>query len=263
MTTALVLIALVLLALLLAVGNYALRQRAERKQRGWFRPWPIPKVSVEAFDPAFRTDDLGPTVDTEVRFIGRGLLDVPGGTSDTEAWILAILAKRARRLFEFGTCTGKTAYLWARNSPEGAEVITLTLPPGEAQRIAAGAGDDPQAIKAAAEESAFTRFLYSGTEAEHKIVQLYGDSKAFDETPYLDSCDLVFIDGSHAYSYVRSDSQKALRMLRPGGILLWHDYRGRQRAAGVFRALNELARRLPLVHLAGTSLIAYRRPREE
>jgi predicted O-methyltransferase YrrM len=260
MTVALIIINLVLLAALLAVGNYALRQRAERKQQGRFRPWPIPKVSIEAFDESFQTDDLGPTVDTEIRFIGRGMLDVPGGTSDTEAWVLAVLAKQARRMFEFGTCTGKTAYLWARNSPKEAEVITLTLPPDEAHRIAADAGDDPKAIKAAAEESVFTRFLYSGTGAEQKITQLYGDSKAFDETPYLDSCDLIFVDGSHAYSHVWSDSQKALRMLRPGGILLWHDYRGRQRAEGVFRALNEIARNRPLVHLAGTSLIAYRRP---
>lgn len=49
-------------------------------------------------------------------------------------------------------------------------------------------------------------------------------------------------------------------MVRPGGIVLWHDYRGRKRAEGVFRVLNGLARHLPLVHLAGTNLIAYRRP---
>ncbi len=66
------------------------------------------------------------------------------------------------------------------------------------------------------------------------------------------------MDGSHAYSYVVSDSAKALRMVRPSGIVLWHDYSHRNR--GVYRALNELARTLPLVHLGGTSLVAYRRP---
>jgi hypothetical protein len=46
----------------------------------------------------------------------------------------------------------------------------------------------------------------------------------------------------------------------PGGLVLWHDYAGPRHAPGVYRALNELARRLPLVRLEGTTLVAYRRP---
>jgi hypothetical protein len=67
---------------------------------------------------------------------------------------------------------------------------------------------------------------------------------------------VVFVDGSHAYSYVVSDTAKALRMVRPGGLVLWHDYS--PECPGVFRALNELTARLPLVHIAGTTLVACR-----
>jgi hypothetical protein len=67
------------------------------------------------------------------------------------------------------------------------------------------------------------------------------------------------VDGSHAYSYVRSDSRKALEMVAPGGLILWHDYRGMFKPRGVYRALNELAKEVPLVHIKGTSLIAHRR----
>jgi predicted O-methyltransferase YrrM len=88
---------------------------------------------------------------------------------------------------------------------------------------------------------------------------LFGDSKRFDESRFAGTCDLVFVDGSHARSYVESDSRKALRMLRPGGIVLWHDYHGPRRARGVFDALNALAGELPLAHIKGTSLVAYRR----
>jgi len=42
--------------------------------------------------------------------------------------------------------------------------------------------------------------------------------------------------------------------------VLWHDYVGPHASPGVRRALDELAGRLPLVHLARTSLVAYRRP---
>jgi hypothetical protein len=49
-----------------------------------------------------------------------------------------------------------------------------------------------------------------------------------------------------------------MRMVKPGGLVLWHDYG--PGCHGVFRALNELSRRLPLVHVAGTTLVAWRRP---
>ncbi len=75
----------------------------------------------------------------------------------------------------------------------------------------------------------------------------------------MGACDLVFVDGSHALSYVLSDSRKALRLVRPGGLVLWHDYRGPM-LPGVYEGLNQLARELLLVHIAGTSLVAYRRP---
>jgi predicted O-methyltransferase YrrM len=230
--------------------------RARQRQRGIFRRWPISRVPVEQLDRRFQPDELGVTRAAEVTYIGRGTIRVPGGMSDTEAWILAVLAKGARRLFEFGTCTGKTAYLWARNQPADGTVTTLTLAPDQHGAYQAAAEDDPVAERYAKQESRFARFLYSGTDIEAQIRQLYGDSKQFDETPYLGTCDVVFVDGSHGYSYVVSDSGKALRMVRPGGLVLWHDYS--PESAGVFRALNELARRVPLRHIQGTTLVAFR-----
>lgn len=235
--------------------------RARQRQRGILRRWPIPKVLVEALDRRFVPDELGATRAAEVTYLGRGTIRVPGGTSDTEAWILAVLAKGARRLFEFGTCTGKTAYLWARNQPPDGTVTTLTLAPDQHDAYQATPGDDPVAERFAKQESRFTRFLYSGTDVEGRVRQLYGDSKQFDDTPYAGTCDVVFVDGSHAHSYVVSDSAKALRIVRPGGLVLWHDYS--PDAPGVFRALNELARRLPLMHIQGTTLVAFRNGRSE
>lgn len=241
-------------------GYYALKVRAERHQRGLFRRWPIRTVPLHEFDPVFTPGRYGPGVATEVRFIGRGNIHVPGGTSDAEAWVLAVLAKSARAMFEIGTATGKTAYLWARNAQPGARIVTMTLAPEQLAGYTAEKGDRARDVRRAREESAFTRFLYSGTDAEPRITQLFGDSKELDETPYEGGFDLIFVDGSHAHSYVMNDSRKALRMCAPGGVILWHDYRGPRRARGVFQALNELAGELPLVHLSGTSFIAYRKP---
>jgi predicted O-methyltransferase YrrM len=259
--TALVVLNIILLTAVLLLGWHLARVRRQRKQRGLLGPWPIRKVPIEEIAPAFAVDELGPTPDAEVRFLGRGSIPVPGGTSDAEAWILSVLAKGARVAFEFGTCTGKTAYLWARNMPPDGCVVTLTLPPDQRSAYRSDAGDSALDAANALEESRFTRFRYTGTDEAQRITQLFGDSKAFDESPYREACDLIFVDGSHAYSYVLSDSRKALRMIRPGGIVLWHDYDGaRRHANGVFKALNELSREVPLVHIAGTTLVAHRRP---
>jgi len=259
MTTLALLAALSLIAaLVLAVGH--LRNRAARKQRNLFGEWPIPRVPPEAVDSVLRPGPFGPTRETEVAFIGRGPYVVDGGTSDAEAWILAVLAKRARRMFEFGTCTGKTAYLWARNSPADARVITVTLAPDHLDDYKQEAADDPVDVQFALKESSHTEFLYSDSPVASKVEQLFADSKALDVSPWAGSCDLVFVDGSHAYSYVVSDSAKALELVAPGGLVLWHDYAGPRHAAGVYRALNELSERLPLVRIEGTTLVAYRQP---
>ncbi|HSJ23188.1 MAG TPA: class I SAM-dependent methyltransferase [Longimicrobiales bacterium] len=220
----------------------------------------IRTVELDEFDDVFRQTDLGPTLEAEVRFVGSGR-GVPGGTSDREAWILATLAKGRRTMFEFGTATGKTTYLLARNSPDDARVHTITLPPDALAQYDAGVSDSGLAERKAREESVFTTFLYTGTDVEPKVEQLYGDSKALDATPWAGRCDLIFVDGSHAYSYVKSDTEKALRMIAPGGVILWHDYQPLRRSVrDVCRALDEVAGTVPLVRLSRTTLVAYRAP---
>lgn len=252
---------IVLLTLLLAA--VCLLNKYSRKLHGrrlfLSRLNKIPCVPLDEVDPAFQTGAFGATTDAEVHFIGGPVF---AGPDPNETWILAALARGARRMFEFGTCTGRTTYLWARNSPRHARVATLTLDSSGLDAYAADAGDSARDTRIALRESCCDRFFYSDTSVECKVEQLFGDSKRFDETRYVDACDLVFVDGSHAYSYVASDSQKALRMVRPGGLVLWHDYRDGGRPAGVVRFLNELVRQLPLRRIAGTALVCYRRPQE-
>jgi predicted O-methyltransferase YrrM len=261
---------LIVLTVLLALAEAAtlnayLRERRTRRQNRTPRQRPIGAppiraVTADEVDPIFRLGPYGPGVETEVAFVSKGPLGVHGSTSDVEAWILAVLATRARCLFEFGTCTGRTAYLWARNSPSDARVITLTLAPDERSTYRQDATDDAGDTASALSESAYTSFLYSGTPVAAKVEQLFGDSKSLDVSRWAGQCDLVFVDGSHAYSYVKSDSERALALVRPGGLVLWHDYSGPSHSPGVYQALNELAERLPLVRIEGTMLAAYRQP---
>lgn len=252
-------IIIVLGALALVAGYYALAYRARHRQRRIFGSWPIRSIPLQELDPVFAQTPFGPGHQTEVRFVGQGE-GVPGGTSDAEAWILAVLAKKARAMFEFGTCSGKTTYLWARNATDGASIVTLTLAPHQVESYTTAPGDSARDVRHAVRESTFERFFYTGTDVESRITQLYGDSKEFDDAQYAGRFDLIFVDGSHAYSYVLSDSARALRMCRPGGLILWHDYAGPRHSRGVYRGLNELARSVPLVHVKGTTLVAHRKP---
>jgi hypothetical protein len=222
--------------------------------------YPIATSALADFDPVFTEGPYGPTLAAEVTLVGKGPA-VTGGTSNTESWVLGALARRARTIFEFGTATGRTAYVFARNAPPDARVHTLTLHPADVASYADAAGDHAKAAAIARRESRFAEFLYTGTDVAARIEQHFGDSRAFDHTPFRDACDLIFVDGSHARSYVESDTAKALEMVRPGGIVLWHDYKGAHGAGrDVYRVLNDLRHRLPLVRLHGTSLVAYRRP---
>lgn len=239
------------------------RLRRAEARLGSYRPRfksAIPKIAPEALSDRLRHNDLGVTLEAEVRYVGSST-HVPGGTSDQEAWILAVLAKDAKRLFEFGTCTGKTTWLWAANSPDDAKVFTLTLPPEQLTAYQSVDGDSPEARQLARDESCFSRFLYSGTPEERKVVQLYGDSKTYDEAELAGTMDLVFVDGAHAYSYVLSDSEKALRLVKPGGVVVWHDYRGPDsEVRDVFRVLTELGERVDLKWVRDTSLVVHRAP---
>jgi len=68
--------------------------------------------------------------------------------------------------------------------------------------------------------------------------------------------DLEF-DGCHHDEFVLRDSQNALKMISPDGVVIWHDYASY--APGVVQALNELAKTVPLVHIDGTSLVIHHR----
>ncbi len=123
--------------------------------------------------------------------------------------------------FEIGTFDGRTTLNMAANTLQEAVIYTLDLPREQIDRTALPLHSSD--LDWADKETSGAR--YRGTVWEHKIQQLCGDSATFDYAPYQDKIDFVFIDGSHAYEYVLSDSRNAIALLRGGkGIILWHDY---------------------------------------
>ena len=62
--------------------------------------------------------------------------------------------------------------------------------------------------------------------------------------------DAVFIDGDHSYKAVVHESKLAREVVRPGGIIVWHDFQNP--AVEVTQALTELD--WPIMSLRGSWL---------
>src|SRR5690606_750981 len=101
---------------------------------------------------------------------------------------------------------------------------------------------------------------FCGTPEARRIHQLWGDSRTFDCSPYQGTCDLVFIDACHDYEFAASDTQKALRLVSPTGVVVWHDYM--EGWPGVVRAVDELLPTCCIYHIAGTSLAVFDNARQ-
>ncbi|HEY6399618.1 MAG TPA: class I SAM-dependent methyltransferase [Solirubrobacteraceae bacterium] len=182
-------------------------------------------------------------------------LTVTGDVSRYCRLVLCALCKllTCRTVFEIGTFRGETTWLLAHNMPE-VHVFTLDVPDLDATRHlrleATDAGEYFQSWERGVR--------FAGTPEAARITQLFGDSATFDFSPYQGQMDLVFVDASHSYSYVRSDTEAALKLLSPTGTIVWDDY---TYYPGIYSYLNELAPTLghPILHLLGTRLAVYSR----
>jgi predicted O-methyltransferase YrrM len=149
--------------------------------------------------------------------------------------------RQAGRILEIGTFDGGTTLNFAENVSVGGLVTTLDLPPD----WRATGHDGPDNVPAAS----MVGQRFRAAPAADRIRQVFGDSTTLDWRELGGPFDLIFIDGCHEYEYVLQDTANALRVIRPGGMILWHDY---GIIEGVSRAVDEAG----VAHgvLLGTSL---------
>lgn len=146
--------------------------------------------------------------------------------------IVAML--QPRRVFEIGTNVGYSTRAIAMYGPPEIEVFTLDLEPH------AVLNQDMTDLDRIQEGRERLGSAWKGTQYERSITQLLGDSMTFDFSPYHRSIDLVYIDGSHSYPYVRSDTRNAMLMIRTGGVIVWDDYGSVRSEYGTTRYLEQL-----------------------
>lgn len=193
-------------------------------------------------------------------------------------WIWSAL--KPEKHFEFGTWEGfgaclvlksTNAHVWTINLAQGEQTnggaqYTESREPGLKTIFmgdASGASDSDNSVG----------WMYRALELGSRVTQLFGDSLKLDHSSLGNgSFDTVFIDGGHDFKVVSSDQAKALEMLRPGGVVVWHDFSlddkviaDHPSCKGVLSAVSEnidlLESHLDLYWLEGTFLlIGHKRP---
>lgn len=147
---------------------------------------------------------------------------------------------RPQRHLEFGTWEGFGAVLCA--SACDAEIWTINLPDGERRDdgspvYSRSCGDadlppDAPTFHAAAGVTAVQTdsgnaigWRYRAAGIQDRVHQILCDSREWITAGYAPGFfDSVLIDGGHQTDIVTSDTDKALAVLRPGGLCLWHDF---------------------------------------
>ena len=128
---------------------------------------------------------------------------------------------------EFGVNTGRNVVAALRNIPSIKKYVGVDVPPSYVTQMAVQRNEIPeQPGHLAAHDPRF-----------ELIIKPRGtfDLKADD----LPECDVVFIDADHSRDGVLNDRALALKIVRPGGKIIYHDDNGLP-AVQVTQTLNEL-----------------------
>lgn len=185
--------------------------------------------------------------------------NIVGMTSEYEAWIIGCLSKISQNIFEFGTCSGKTTYLMALNSNDNSKITTVTLDPSKVAAISKNNEDNKTSFRNIMKESIYNNFLFTNTKEEKKIKVIFQNSLDLDERKFKKKMDLIFIDGGHTYSVVKSDTEKAFRMINSNGFILWHDYvPGKKSSKDVVRYIHEISKVKNIYHIKNTSICYFK-----
>lgn len=163
----------------------------------------------------------------------------------------------AHNVLEIGTYIGSTTIQLAANIPDTGRIYTVDIDPADAAHLNGHLSRyDRQLV---AKQHAQIGSVFREHPLASRICQIIGDSARIDYRQYVDHFDLAYIDGGHSYTQVRGDTEAVLPLMRPGGVVFWHDYE--PLCPGVVHYLHELSRTLPVRHIKGTQLAVVRLPK--
>lgn len=150
-------------------------------------------------------------------FRGRGYfkrIEPRQNAFEIESLYDAVCELNPKRILEIGTARGGTLYLWTQASTDDGIIVSVDLPEGEF----GGAYPECRAP-----------FYESFARVNQKLYLLRRDSHDPKTLDQVRSCfgnqqvDYAFIDGDHTYEGVKSDFLLYGPLVRPGGLIGFHD----------------------------------------
>jgi len=115
---------------------------------------------------------------------------------------------------DIGTGWGHSAALMAVNAPQ-AQVYTVNIPPEEAI-----SGEGGKLITDALEREKIGSYYRERNPTN--ITQILANTAKWE--PDIGTIDVAFVDGCHDTDFVYNDTRKALKHMKPGSFILWHDF---------------------------------------
>lgn len=147
---------------------------------------------------------------------------------------------RPRRHLEFGTWLGEGVLRCVEECD--ATVWTVNVLGGESREQGewayATCADDAPRASAWTETQVTDKAVWVRTDAYgligrkyldagwgSRVCQIFSDSRKWDTRHYPSGFfDSAFIDGGHTYDIVANDTMRAIELVRPGGLIMWHDF---------------------------------------
>ena len=152
------------------------------------------------------------------------LYEQAGEISLSESIVIAYLVKKftPEYIFEIGTFRGRTTATMALNTNgrlKNIYTLDVLVPPDDL-----GVEDQDYCNPENVGEVYRNAVDAKSKKKMKSITQLWGDSRAFDFTPYHGKMDMIFVDGGHSYDVCHSDVRNAQQMVSDEGIILIHDF---------------------------------------
>jgi predicted O-methyltransferase YrrM len=125
-----------------------------------------------------------------------------------------VCALAPQRILEIGTARGGTLYLWTQAAGDDAIIVSVDLPGGKfggaypACRIPLY-----QSFARANQRMHLLRCNSHTMQTYEKVQKIFGSGLV----------DFIFIDGDHSYDGVKRDFQLYGKLVRPGGMIAFHD----------------------------------------
>jgi predicted O-methyltransferase YrrM len=175
--------------------------------------------------------------------IGKGYQRNPYlGVKETAVLVHMVRSVEPKVMIEIGCQRGVTARNILDNVPSIESYVGIDVEPEHMPTLSGQRSEVPS--KAGIEAMADPRF---------DLIKPPRGSADLTAADFGAKCDVVFIDGDHSTSVVLHDSMLARDLVRPGGLIIWHDYTNS--TVEVTAVLDQLHKDgWPIVHIEGTWL---------